>query len=486
MSDQAVAQTTDQTNELDTTEPIGCVNGVCHDDELGFDQPTNLSEAELDALVDRTMARVEKLRGQKFTEEVPVDVRSREEFRDSGLQGNTSANETFNRWNDQVWEALFVIGETNSSAETIDQTVGESVAGFYQPTEDQIVIITATPNSPTVNEKTLLHELNHALQDQRHDLTQPQYRGETQDSDLAVDGAIEGESVYLEYLYEDRCQSGEWTCFDEPETNAGGNASAPTSNIGVLVLLLQPYSDGPTYIHELRAEEGWEGVNESIASPPSTTAEIIHREPVESSTLNVSDEATDGWQRYPDQGIGGAEVAGEASIYVMLWYQAAQYGADTIDPNSLRDTTNEYDRFNYVSEPSEGWVADKLYPYKRGSDDGYVWTTEWETAEDATEFQQAYGAILNAHGATETDSGAYVISEGNFSGAYGVDVTDKQVTIVHAPTEAGLFELRPSLEPASVAQDEPGITVNDIPGFGAVAAVVGLLTLAAAGRRRTA
>lgn len=484
VADQAFAQTT----ELDTSEPIGCVNGVCHDDELGFDQPTNLSETELNALVDRTMARVEKLRGQKFSEEVPVEVRSREEFRDGGLQGNTNADDTFNQWNDQVWKALFVIGEPNGSAEAIDQTIGESVAGFYQPAENRIVIITATPNSPTVNEKTLLHELNHAMQDQRHDLTQSQYRGETQDSDLAVDGAIEGESVYLEYLYEDRCQSGEWTCFDEsePTGRSGNSGDAPTSNIGVLVLLLQPYSDGPAYIHELRSEEGWDGVDDRIASPPSTTAEIIHREPVESTRLNVSDEAKAGWQRYPNQGIDGAEVTGEASIYVMLWYQASQYGAETIDPNSLRDTTHEYDRFNYVSEPSEGWAADKLYPYQRDGDDGYVWTIEWETPEDATEFQQAYGSILDAHGATETDSGAYVVSDGDFSGAYGVNVTDTQVTIVHAPTEAGLFELRPSLEPTAIPEDEPGISVDGIPGFGVVAAVAALLALAAMGRRASA
>ena len=168
----------------------------------------------------------------------------------------------------------------------------------------------------------------------------------------------------------------------------------------------------------------------------------------------------------------------------MFWYQAAEYGADTVDTDSLSETTTPYDRYNYSAAPSDGWAGDKLYPYQRGDDDGYVWTTQWESTEDVTEFVEAYGAILDAHDAAETDSGAYVVSNGSFSGAYAVDVTDTRVTIVHAPTEAGLFELQPSLEPTGVDDRQPlPLLEDDVPGFGVAAAVAALVAFLAVGRR---
>ncbi|WP_253737047.1 Hvo_1808 family surface protein [Halohasta salina] len=458
---------------------IGCVDGVCHDDDLDFETTTNLSAAELDVLVDRTMARVEELRGEEFTEDVSVEVQSRAAFRKEGLVGNTPANETFDRWNDVVWKALFVVGDDREAADAIDSTVGGAVNGFYDPNENRIVIITPNAEAPTVSERTLLHELTHAMQDQRHDLGAAALARDTQDADLAVDGVVEGEAVYLETRYEQQCEDGNWACFDDPRT--GGTDDGGGSNSGLLFLLLQPYSDGPGYIHETVDTEGWDGVDERLQAPPRTTSEIIHREPVESTRLDVPDESTAEWERYPAHGVGGAEVAGEASIYVMLWYQARTYDAETIDPSSIRDTDSEFDRYNYVSEPSDGWVGDELVPYRRGDDDGYVWTTEWETAADAAEFQRAYGAILDAHDATETESGAYEVSNGSFSGVYAVETDRTRVRIVHAPTEAGLFELDPTIEPTDV--DDRGSTDDIVPGFGVAAAVAALLAVAAAGRR---
>ena len=474
------AQTTDTADA-----EIGCFDGVCHDDELGFEEPTNLTDAELDALTDRTMARVEELRGENFDSQVPVEIQGRAAFREDNIVSNAPNDESFNRWNDQVWKALFVVGDDRTSADAIDATVGSAVNGFYVPSEDRIVIVSPTPDSPTVSELTLLHELTHALQDQRHDLAATQFRGQTQDADLAVDGVVEGEAVYLEYLYEDRCRSGQWECFDDPQRSGGsGDDGGAPSNPGVLFLLLQPYSDGPVYVHETIEADGWEGVDHLLADPPTTTTEIIHRQPVEPTPLDTGDEATAGWEPYPDQGRNGAEVAGEASIYIMLWYQAREYDADTIDPASIREADSEYDRYNYAADPSAGWVADEIVPYQRGDDDGYVWTTEWETERDATEFQRAYGAILEAHDATETENGTYVVSNGSFSGAYAVDTDGTTVTLVHAPTDAGLFELDPSLDPDTVDSDS-SIFTEDVPGFGIAATAAALLALLITGRRLT-
>ena len=475
-ADSAQSAILSASTTAETDAELGCVDGICHDDALEFETTTNLSDAELDALIARTMARVQVLRGEAFDDDVPVEIQDREAFRESEVAAPTRNDEAFERWNDQVWNALFVVGNNESSADAIDGTVGEAVEGFYQPSENRIVLITADADAPTVDEQTLLHEFVHALQDQRHDLTSPAFRGETQDSDLAVTGVFEGEARYLEYQYQERCET-DWDCFDRPATGGGGSGS---TNLGVLFTLLQPYADGPPYIHEIVESEGWEGVDDRFEEPPQTSREIIHREPIEPVDIAFEDEAIDGWERYPDQGVAGAETAGEASMFVMFWYQAREYDAETIDPGAIRDTTHEYQQYNYVSEPSSGWLGDELVPYQRDDEDGYVWTIEWESRQDTAEFRRAYGAILDAHDATETD-GVYVIDDGPFRGAYAVETDDTQLTIVHAPTEEGLFELRPSLDPSPLDEEPP--LADDVPGFGMAAAIAALVAFLLASRR---
>lgn len=469
--------TTVQTTASPGSDDLGCVEDICHDDDLDFEDTAALSENELDALIARTKARVQYLRGEAFTDEVTVEVQSREAFRESDVAAPSRSDEEFERWNDQVWKGLFVVGDNQRSGDAIDGTIGEAVNGFYLPSENRIVLITASPDAPTVNEQTLLHEFAHALQDQRHDLTGSQFRGETQDADLAVDGIVEGEAVYLEYKYENRCESGEWSCFDDPRTPGGSGGEL---NRGILYTILQPYSDGPAYVHEVVESEGWSGVDDRMDDPPETTTEIIHRQPTEAASVESPPDPSEGWERYPDQGVEGAETVGEASIFVMLWYQASEYEADTIDPGIFQETSHAYEQFNYVSEPSDGWAGDELVPYQRGDDDGYVWTIEWETSDDAEAFTHAYSAILDAHDATETDDGVYVIEDSSFSGAYAVETDDTQVRIVHAPTEDGLFEIDPSLDPTPVEQSP---LEDAVPGFSVATAVAALLALAIVGRR---
>lgn len=448
---------------------IGCVNGVCHNDSLDLDPSAGLSDAEFSQLVFRSKARVEKLRGERFESEVPVEVVSRDSFREENPL-ETNQSEAFNRWNDQVWKALFIVEETERAETEIDRTLGGAVTGFYQPTTGEITLVTDEGDRTAINERTLIHELGHALQDQRHDLTSPQFRGETQDADLAVTGVFEGEVVYLEQRYEERCEDGRWECLETPpETVTGGS-----ENQGILQLILQPYSDGPAYISDVLDEEGWSGVDERMEEPPTTTSEIIHREPVEPTTVSVPDHSTEAWERY-SVGQNGAEVAGEASVFVMLWYQATEYDADTIDPGLLHQPDHPEATRNYVSESSDGWAGDTLYPYQRGDDDGYVWATEWDTEADAAEFEASYREILAAHEANETETGIFVVDDGGFSGAYAVETDGTRVTVVHAPTTADLFELHSEIN--------PGATNETAPGFGVGVSLAALVAIVAVSRR---
>jgi len=454
------------TSPATTTGPantsLGCVDGICHNDTINVSQVDGLDAAERDRLLARSMARVEYLRGERFTESVPIRVVDSETFGREELSANGS-DPRYTRWNDQVWKALFIVGDNTSTQTAITDTLTGSVNGLYSPARDEIVIVTDDPEAPRISEATLIHELTHALQDQRHNLTSPRFQAATQDADLAVTGLYEGEAGYIEALYRQRCETDRWACQRASPTSGETGAS----NRGILTVVLQPYSDGPGYVHEIVTTEGWDGVDERMADPPTTTSEIIHREPIDPSPIDPPSTATAGWHRYTEPGRNGTEVAGEASIFVMFWYQATTIGADTVDPGSLYESEGEYDSRSYTAPPAEGWAGDALVPYRRGDDDGYVWTTEWDTPEDAAEFSRAYRAILTARNATEVGAGTYRLTDDPFAGAYGIDRDGTQVRIVHAPTADGLTELAPTLTPSA--------TSDQTPGFGVAGALLALL-----------
>jgi hypothetical protein len=454
------------TPETDTTV-VGCWNGVSHDETFAFNQSDGLTASQLKALTHRSMARVEYVRERPFQTDVPVETVTREEFLANGTDGtsneSTDGRRAFDRWNDQVWEALLVVGTNESSAEAIDTVFGGSVSGFYSPADDRIVLVVPAGSAVQIDESTLVHELTHGMQDQYHDLTRPQYVGTTQDKNLAVDGLVEGEAVYIEERYTERC-GGEWQCLPAPDSDDSGGGLG-SINVGILQTILQPYVDGPFYVERLVETGGWEAVDDAMADPPSSTAAVIHREPAyETRDITFDDMARGDWTTYPNQGMDGAETAGEASMFVMFWYQsyAEPPRAPILDPtDDAREnirlhlqsdgTLQTRTAYNYDHPVTAGWAGDELYPYRNDAgdaeQDGYVWVTAWQTPEDAAEFEAAYHRLLDAHGATPASNGTQMISTGGFQGSYGVERDGTRVTIVHGPAVEDVFALRPELRP---------------------------------------
>ena len=493
------------------SDTIGWEGGYWHDDPIDVDQSDGLSEEELDAYVSRAMARVEYTRQAEFKRDVPVEVISREEFLQQRSQ-NATSNASFDAWNDQVWEALFVIGEDREANEALQSATGQSTAGFYVPADDRIRIITDSPESPTIDNATLVHELVHALQDQEGDLGEQITATETQDAGLATDGVVEGEANYIEQQYTERCGV-EWECVETPSSDSSGTEEPP--NLGILLTLLQPYSDGPVYIDYLLEQGGWEAVDAAFEDPPTSTEQIIHLKDEEPVPIEYQDRARNGWQTFPNQGVDGSDTVGEASMYVMFWYQARTERAQTVSPRSVVETSGPLDMYNYDAAPSAGWGNDRVFPYHKGTGEdayGYVWVTEWDTEQDAAQFHNAYRAILDAHDAQSQGDNTYVIPSGEYADAFRIDRQGTRVTIINAPTVEDLSDVRPAREDgaggsdgddsgvqtsdgessgegttaAAGGDDESGSTGLEAPGFGPLTAFLALIAtvaLAAVARR---
>ncbi|WP_049971296.1 Hvo_1808 family surface protein [Haladaptatus cibarius] len=447
----ADANVENQTQRPDPQEDVlGWENGYWHNESIAVNQSDGLSEAEREAYVNRAMARVEFIRNQEFKRPVEVNSLRRGQYQELiGSQIESQYTQSQRAWENQIWEALFAVGEQSDAARQQTQLYQQRVAGFYLPGRDKIYVI--ADDSLVIDNATLVHELTHALQDQQVGLASSQFEAETMDGQRANDGLTEGEASYVEQRYVQRCGA-EWECVEMPgpprEETPYGGGSLPDFNLAMQVSLIQPYSDGPAYVASKVDSDGWQSVQQEYRNPPNASEQII--DPIErndaSTPLRLGEQAQNGWKLYGQKGENGSETVGETGIYTMFWYQGRADDNPIIRWQTFENPElGEYDTFNYTSVPSDGWANDRLWPYRNGDKRGYVWRTAWDTNRDATEFQRAYRDLLRGQNATRTGSGAWVIENGEFADAFRIVRDGRTVTIVNAPTEGDLADIRPGV-----------------------------------------
>jgi hypothetical protein len=432
------------------SDEMGWENGYWYDESLDVDQSDGVDEDEREAIVSRTMARVEALRCIEFEESVPVSVVSRAEFRETGLGQNVS--DELRAFDNAKFEALFLVNESADSIEVQRQNRGTGVLGFYSPQNDEIVVIAESEESLRIDEITLAHELVHAWQDQQFDIASGEFDVRLRDDANARNGLVEGDASYVDSLYQRQCGAG-WECLEGRDANPGR-----LSNIGVYVMSFQPYSDGPAFVRLVRNLGGWDAVNALYENPPESTEQIIHPERYRSdppTNVTLEDAASDEWERVrpPDRLDYGS--VGEGALMAMFVYPYYHSGGQTaiVEPAqwfNQNETGNvsDFNPLNYESAYSTGWDGDQLHVYRNESGElAYVWKLAWDSPQDTQQFVEGYERVLRYWGGEEVGPGTWRIDEGGFADAFHVDANDTTVTITNAPTVEQLSEVRSDVRP---------------------------------------
>ncbi|MEY7850384.1 Hvo_1808 family surface protein [Natrarchaeobius sp. A-rgal3] len=445
----------DRSDEPTTESTIGYVEGYWYDDELPVDDrdDATLAEDELEAVIYRSMARVEVIRELPFEEDVDVEVVSREEYlaEHGDVFGNVPEDELIQR--NVNYEALFVVDRATDAEDEYDSLYGGAVNGYYDPTTEEVVIVSDNPDAPETDEIILGHELLHALQDQRFGLEE--FDRSTIDEAAATNGLVEGDAVWVETEYETRCET-EWNCVI-PED---GPAGISDINWGLYLILFQPYDDGPDYVEYLQEQDdGWSAVDAAYDDPPASSSEVIRpgdeREPVDT---DVEDRSSDEWEPLEIDGEVATETVGEVGMVSMF----AAGAFDPSEPTVLeRGDVVTDGGYEFDHRYTDGWAGDELVVYVAADAPettdpmesveytGYVWQSEWQTAEDAEEFLEAYLELLSGYGAAAVDDRAdtYEIDD-DYPGAYAVDRDGETVTIVRGPSVDDLSEIERGSAPA--------------------------------------
>lgn len=464
-------------------------------DELGIDADKGLSDEEIEAVVERSMVRVEEVRGVEFEERPPVTVMTREEFREEygGLGGELPENQS--SFENAKLQALFLVGADEDATAVQEENLGTAVAGFYSSATGEIVLVSG--DEPRVNELTLAHELVHAYQDQRWGLEN--YNSQTQDGSGAELGLVEGDAVYVETLYEERCET-DWECVIPAGAEPGeGDQSEQPANIGLLLLDFHPYDSGPAFIESVHEEGGWEVVNALYDDPPTSTEQVISPESYpdeQPREVTIEDSHSGEWERIEPETGPDSDTLGMAAITTMfvnpLYDSGGQEWVIPADEWFTYQGTEPppYGAFDYGHEYATGWDGDRFHAYSDGDDVGYVWALAWDTPEDAATFAGGFDELLAYWGGEGVDEDTYVIDGGGYDGAYHMSVEDDTVTITHAPdidaladisedaqpgTDDGVPETDESDETEEAEEPEEDDESDELPGFGVLAALGALV-----------
>ncbi|MEF8882798.1 MAG: Hvo_1808 family surface protein [Halapricum sp.] len=480
LSPDASVAATDVTNETHPPDPpsdrLGWEDGLWYNETISVTPEDGLNDSELELVVARGMARVEKIRGIEFEETPPVEVISREQFREENSGRYANVTEDQRLAENVYYEALLMVNESRDAVAVQKSNSAGGIGGYYDPGNGEIKIVSENTETPQMDEITLSQELFHALQDQHFNLSSYDYS--TRETHNANDGVVEGDGNYVDHLYNERCQD-QWegTCLMPDD---GGAPSDFEPHFGLYQIRLQPYSDGPAFVRQIRDEGGWEAVNEIYENPPESTEQTIHPDKYgEDSPSNVTvvDTASGEWERLSINDSASYESFGEAGLFVTLWYpgyKVLAHGQDgepiipTMEHFNLDgESIDQFEPYNYDNEYTAGWDGDKLVPYvtdnsAETSETGYVYKLVWDTEDDATEFVDGYLKLLEFHGTepVESNESTYRIPDDReFGDAFYVNVNGTTVTIVNGPTVGDLSEIRAGAAPA--VDSDPGETGTD-------------------------
>jgi len=438
------------------SDRLGWENGYWYNDPIAVNNTDGLNESEREAVIARAMARAEFVRQLEFEDDVNITVRTRE----NASLGGGETNESLRRFDNAKFEAAFYVGEDDDSIAVQDASRNQTVGGFYSPETESIVIVSDAARPRLDGERTLAHELVHALQDQHLNLSVRERAG-TRDEFNAITGLIEGDASHAENLYMDRC-GGAWDCLNASGGGEGDGPGAPP-NWGTYFLEFFPYSDGTAYAASLRAGEGWSAVDEAFRDPPTSAQEVIRPETdgeFEPRDVELADR-TDGWERVrpagrPDYGTLGR--SGLAASFARTLYDArrddpgtpATNASPLVDPQEWLNLegggVNESDPLNYDLAVTRGWTGDRMHVYERDGELAYVWRLTWESPAAAERFADGYRDLLTYWGgervAGSPGEEVWVIREGPFADAFRVRVEGDTVTVTNAPTRGQLDEVR--------------------------------------------
>lgn len=362
------------------------------DGEIAGRSPTRAEERA----IARLMRIAEAIRDLRFERPVPFRIQSREvitEFVRSKIDAEELERSRV------FYVALGLLAPDLDIYELLVRVLGEQIVGYYDPSRGLMVVrddvaaqlgrVSRSDRELGEAEMVIVHELVHALQDQRLALGARYEEERSIDGDNAFASLVEGDAT-LAMVGHMAVQNG------QPLSRLTRNAallrtlvrSNPQALQGqeierapsiVRLPLLSRYLDGMIFCATLHGARGWPGVDDAHARPPASTEQILHPEryvlgeqPVPVALPELPALAEAGLTPHEEDTLGELEMS--------IWFG--------LGAGHERD-----------EGAAEGWGGDRLRVYRDAAGGtAVVWFTVWDDAGEAREAEAAARAVAAAMG----------------------------------------------------------------------------------------
>ncbi|CAB4861101.1 unannotated protein [freshwater metagenome] len=237
---------------------------------------------------------VERERGHTFATAVTVQLLADVDFEAVILQD--FADDLFVRSLLAQAELLTVLELIPSGTDYVGivrARMGEGIIGMYVPANGELYV-RGTTMTPYVT-STVVHELTHALDDQRFELDSKAIADGDADRSFALSALAEGSAQMVEQAYLDALTVDDMAQLIGEQRDYGRQMHFPAAPISVNELMQDQYSLGLTFVDGLVHRGGLAALDAAFRDPPESTEQVLHpdkfsaRDPIVSVAVPPSD-----------------------------------------------------------------------------------------------------------------------------------------------------------------------------------------------------
>lgn len=389
--------------------------------------------SESEALMALVEGQVAQIRGLEFQTPVAFTLLTSDELRQNIEQDFAE------EWSeDEAADAVITLAAFDLIDSNFDlynlylDLFTEQIAGYYDP-EEQTMYVISNGDAINVSQRlTLAHELTHALQDQHFHLdklTDEDSDDEDTEADFAFRALVEGEASLVEQHYLAKLAPHEYPLLVQEALAINTDVLDRTPH-AIAESQLFPYREGLAFANDLFQQGGWPALNAAHQNPPVSTEQIIHPDryrtgdtPQVVSLPPLTDTLGSGWRLVDDDNVG--------EFFLRL--HLSHHLSPTL-----------------VSEAATGWGGDWYAVYHNDDEKTpvLVMRTLWDTPSDSAEFFEAYTLYLERAAGTATDSSAGDLHCWRLDGESRCLVfTNNEVLVIRAPNEAMIERIRQTVHP---------------------------------------
>ncbi len=331
---------------------------------------------------------LKRIRKQTLTELPPVAVITKKEYRETYIATTLDF-----MWGGDYERALEIFRATGmipvdmKVKPFIERYASVMSAAAYDFLGKRIIFPQTKPTRGV-----LLHELCHAMQDERHNIAKlMRTTGGSYDKILAMGALIEGEATNVQLRYSlrrSRLLAG-LIPYGTMRRETRKRAEAMRQrwmrwlrDIPPNVIRTQGfvYDEGVLFVERLRRRKrNWAWVDAAYKMPPRSTSQILHPEKYIAGEWPVRLEIENKEKLLPGYRLVTENTLGEFGMRLFLQTHLPKLEAP--------------------GEVVEGWRGDRVYLYreKGGGKDVIAWVSTWESTRKADEVKSLLTKALHAH-----------------------------------------------------------------------------------------